>query len=59
MTSRRVRKTPSAYGECLRLLAEHLRATARQPTPIAGSSDVLDQLDLLVQPHDVTSTVVR
>jgi len=43
----------------LGLLAEHLRSTARQPTPIAGSSDVLDQLDLLVEPHDVTSTVAR
>lgn len=43
----------------LGLLAEHLRSTARQPTPIAGSSDVLAELDLLVQPHDVTSTVAR
>jgi arylsulfatase A-like enzyme len=43
----------------LALLAEHLRSTARQPAPISGSSDLLDQLDLLVQPHDVTSTVAR
>jgi choline-sulfatase len=41
------------------LLAEHLRSTARQPPPTAGSSDVLEELDLLVQPHDVTSTVAR
>jgi choline-sulfatase len=43
----------------LALLAEHLRATARETAPIAGSSDLLDQLDSLVQPHDVTSTVTR
>jgi hypothetical protein len=43
----------------LALLAEHLRSTARQPAPISGSSDLLDQLDLLVQPNDVTSTVAR
>jgi hypothetical protein len=41
------------------LLAEHLRSTARQPTLSAGPSDLLEELDLLVQPHDVTSTVAR
>jgi arylsulfatase A-like enzyme len=47
----------------LTLLAEHLRATARVPLPTirsskatSGSSNVLEQLDELVQPHDVTPT---
>ncbi|HET6329095.1 MAG TPA: sulfatase-like hydrolase/transferase [Planctomycetaceae bacterium] len=43
----------------LALLAEHLRATAREPAPISGSADVLDQLDTLVQPHDVGPAVTR
>ena len=43
----------------LTLLAEHLRSTAREPPPIAESRNVLDQLDVLVQPHDVPSTAVR
>jgi arylsulfatase A-like enzyme len=38
------------------LLAEHLRATAREPAAISYSGDLLDQLDSLVQPHDVTAT---
>jgi arylsulfatase A-like enzyme len=41
------------------LLVGHLRATAREPAPISSSADVLDQLDILVQPHDVTSTVAH
>jgi len=41
------------------LLVEHLRSTAREPSPTSSSSDVFDQLDILVQPHDVTATVVR
>ena len=47
----------------LTLLAEHLRATARVPLPTirsskatSGSSNVLEQLDELVRPHDVTPT---
>lgn len=43
----------------LALLAEHLRATAREPAPISTSADVLDQLDTLVQAHDVNSKVAR
>jgi choline-sulfatase len=43
----------------LALLSEHLRSTARELAPASASSDLLDQLDTLVQPHDVTSTVAR
>jgi arylsulfatase A-like enzyme len=44
--------------EMLTLLAEHLRATARQPATL-GSYDLLEELDLLVEPRDVTSTAAR
>ena len=45
--------------QMLALLTEHLRATARQPARTMGSHDPLEELDFLVQPHDVTSTVAR
>jgi choline-sulfatase len=40
-------------------LAEHLRSSAREPVSFSRSTDLLDQLDILVQPHDVTSTVAH
>jgi arylsulfatase A-like enzyme len=45
--------------QMLVLLADHLRSTAREPAPVSTSTDLLDQLDILVQPHDVTSTIAR
>jgi len=50
----------------LTLLAEHLRATARVSLPAthsstakSGSSNLLEQLDELVRPHDVKATTAR
>jgi hypothetical protein len=50
----------------LALLAEHLHATARVPLPAtrasnaaSGASNLLEQLDELVRPHDVTATAAR
>ncbi len=43
----------------LRLLADHLRATARVPLPGAPGSNLLEQLDELVRPHDVTAATPR
>jgi arylsulfatase A-like enzyme len=43
----------------LGLLAQHLGATARERGQTTGSHDLLEELDLLVQPHDVASTVAR
>lgn len=47
---------PAQTGTVERLagmLAEHLRRTARPGVPLPGSEDVWQQLDELVQPHDV------
>jgi arylsulfatase A-like enzyme len=43
----------------LALLVEHLRESAREPAAISSSGNLLDQLDVLVQPHDVTSATPR
>jgi choline-sulfatase len=43
----------------LELLAEHLRSTAREPAAPGSVHDLLEQLDLLVQPHDVSATAAR
>jgi choline-sulfatase len=53
------RENADRVQRMLTLLAAHLRSTAREPLAAAGSDDLLDQLDRLVQPHDVTSTVAR
>jgi choline-sulfatase len=43
----------------LELLAEHLRSTAREPAALGSARDLLEQLDVLVQPHDVSTTAAR
>jgi arylsulfatase A-like enzyme len=45
--------------QMLELLRDHLRSTAREPLPGNGNKDLLDQLEALVQPHDVASTAGR